>query len=60
MACNGTGCQSGCYKDSTGDQDEELSTEKKLAADANGDDNHGSRRMTCLKCKATEATVFTG
>ncbi|KAD5317522.1 hypothetical protein R6Q59_032845 [Mikania micrantha] len=60
MACNGTGCQSGCYKDSTGDQDEELSTEKKLAADANGDDNYRSRRMTCLKCKATEATVFTG
>ncbi|KAI3694539.1 hypothetical protein L1987_77506 [Smallanthus sonchifolius] len=60
MACNGTGCQSGCYKDGTGDQDENSSTENKLAADANGVDKHRRHRMTCLKCKAVEATIFTG
>ncbi|XP_076958173.1 cytoplasmic tRNA 2-thiolation protein 2-like [Bidens hawaiensis] len=59
MACNGsgTGCQSGCYKDDT---DDNLTTENKLPADVNGDDNHCRHRTRCLKCKAVEATVFTG
>ncbi|KAK9075855.1 hypothetical protein SSX86_004184 [Deinandra increscens subsp. villosa] len=47
-------------KTDSGDQEEQLSTEKKLPADANGDDNHRRHRMMCLKCKAIEATVFTG
>ncbi|CAI9297724.1 unnamed protein product [Lactuca saligna] len=59
MACNGTGCESGCYKDSTGDEVEKSSTEK-LNGDVNGDGNHHRHQTTCLKCKAAEATVFTG
>lgn len=48
MACGGTGCgESGCYTDSNAI---ELSTENKL----NG------VGKTCLKCKSTEATIFTG
>ncbi|MFS7894597.1 putative cytoplasmic tRNA 2-thiolation protein [Helianthus anomalus] len=60
MACNGTGCQSGCYKDTTGDQLDNTPSHNNSAADANGDDNNRRHRTTCLKCKATEATVFTG
>lgn len=47
MACNGTGCgESGCYKDGNG---VELSSETKTGGG-----------KTCLKCKSTEATIFTG
>nr|XP_043621322.1 cytoplasmic tRNA 2-thiolation protein 2 [Erigeron canadensis] len=52
MACNSTGgaCGSdggggGCYKDNAGDENRKPST---------------NMITTCLKCKATQATVFTG
>ncbi|KAL4571681.1 hypothetical protein LXL04_018444 [Taraxacum kok-saghyz] len=61
MACNGTGCQSGgCYKDNAGDEEEKLSTEKKLNGDNCGDGNHTRHQTLCFKCKASEATIFTG
>lgn len=59
MACNGTGCQSGCYKDGTGEE-EKLLTEKNLTCHDSGDGNHSRNQTTCLKCKANEATIFTG
>lgn len=59
MDCNGTGCQSGCYKDSNGDEEEQLSTKKPIGDDGS-DDKHQRNRKMCLKCKGTEATIFTG
>lgn len=62
MACNGTGCQSGCYEDSNRDEDGNLSKDKKLTGNdsRDGGGNHHRHQTMCLKCKATEATIFTG
>ncbi|KAJ9548189.1 hypothetical protein OSB04_020732 [Centaurea solstitialis] len=55
MDCNGNGgCQSGCYKDSNDDGGQ---PEKKSTGD---DKQPRHQKMMCLKCKGTEATIFTG
>ncbi|KVI12121.1 Thiouridylase, cytoplasmic, subunit 2 [Cynara cardunculus var. scolymus] len=56
MDCNGTGCQTGCYKDSNGDGE----TENKSISVDSSHDKHQRHQKMCLKCKGTEATIFTG
>ncbi|XP_071720486.1 cytoplasmic tRNA 2-thiolation protein 2 [Rutidosis leptorrhynchoides] len=62
MACNGGGCESGCYKYTT-TTDVDLKSSKSTVDDSSYGGNHPRHQTNttvCLKCKATEATVFTG
>lgn len=56
MACNGTGggCESGggCYKETNNDNNQ--------SPTQNNNSTNNNNRNTCLKCKSSEATIFTG